>query len=86
MIGFAGLGKYLNERGLSLLKGRKQRDVSVITDKRISEANKTDYEMLMAWQGARRRQSLVKRIARLFFALVMLCGFVGMVLLLLSRI
>ncbi|MCA6074669.1 hypothetical protein [Fulvivirga sedimenti] len=71
-IGFAGLGKYLNDKSLNLLrrgKGAAQPD-PYREDLRESNTNKTEYEKLITWQREKRREII--RIRLIIFSVLFL--------------
>ncbi len=70
-IGFAGLGKYLNDKSLNLLrrgKGAAQPD-SYREDLREHQSNKTNYEQLSSWQAERRQET--KRTKLIIFLVLL---------------
>ncbi|MDH5381533.1 MAG: hypothetical protein OEW75_11805 [Cyclobacteriaceae bacterium] len=78
-IGFAGLGKYLNDRGLSLLKGRKSRSVTHSRDDhRQLPDNSTDYIELTDFQQIQRDKT--NRMRKIIFLSILILSIFGIIL------
>ena len=69
-IGFAGLGKYLSNKTLGLIKGRKKTSIEPkLKDLRNSKTNTTDYTELIQWQEKMRQRS--KRTRKVIFLIIL---------------